>query len=722
MAQRELTVSGPFGDGEFVVETLRGSESLSEPFHYELDLLSKSPEVDIAALVGDAMTVAVAIEEGQVRTFHGYVTRMALAGTFDKHARYHATLRPWFWLMSSRRNSRIFQNTSVPDIAKTLFREHGFSDFEDALSQSYASREFVVQYQESDFNFVSRLLERAGIYYFFKHEEGRHVLVMADSSTAPETVPGYEEVSFHPDGSPTPLAGEHISSWELSHQWRSGAYASDDFDFERPRASLMAKLGAETRHKRGDQEIYDHPGGFLAANEGEAYVRQRLEALQSDVELAHGSGDVRGVGCGNLFSLVDFPTESQNKKYLVVSAMYDAANNPHQTGGDEPAGYFRSSFTVMDSKVPFRPALMTPTPRVQGPQTAVVVGKAGEEIWTDKYGRVKVQFHWDREGQNDEKSSCWVRVAQVWAGAGWGGIHIPRIGQEVIVDFLEGDPDRPIITGRVYNADNMPPYELPANQTQSGIKSRTTAGGAPLNFNEIRFEDKKGGEELHIQAEKDQTTHVKHDQAITVGVDRRLSVGGNEIVRVSGTRSTTIAKKETETFEDARETKVAKTDTVTITDKHNGTYQGGREQTVQKGDTLTVQGSDKTTTVHGQYNVTADAQFQVMQGANKVVVKDGVEVDSVAEIIVHNPQCSLDLKDGVVTIRAANQITFECGAASISLKKDGTIEINGAQKVIANGGGAGLELTQPGATMSGTSATVSGATMTEITGAIVKIN
>jgi type VI secretion system secreted protein VgrG len=720
--ERELTVSGAFEDGTFVVEHLRGNESLGQPFSFDVHLLGQSGEIDISTFVGDTMTVTVDIDEDQSRYFHGHVTRMALVGTSGRHFRYLATLRPWFWLMSARRNSRIFQNKSVPDIAKALFREHGFGNFEDTLSQTYSAREFVVQHQESDFGFVSRLLERAGIYYFFRHEKNKHVLVLADSSAAHQTVLGYEEVPFYPDGTPTPFGGEHLRTWDLARRWGAGAYASDDFNFERPRAELLAARVADGTDKQGQMEVYEYPGGFLSAGEGETYVRGRLEALQSEVELASTSGDVRGIGSADLFTLIDFPTESQNKQYLVVSASYDAANNAHESGHDEIDGYFHASFTTMDSKVPFRPALWTPTPHVQGPQTAIVVGKVGEEIWTDKYGRVKVQFRWDREGQSDENSSCWVRVAQVWAGSGWGGMHIPRIGQEVIVDFLNGDPDRPIITGRVYNGDNMPPYDLPDNQTQSGIKSRSSKGGGPQNFNEIRFEDKKGGEELHVQAERDQTTNVKHDQVLAVGVDRHVTVGGNETNGVGGTRATTVGKKDTQTYQDAREITVAQTDSLVVSGKRTETFKAGRDEIVDQGDSLTVQGSDKTTTVHGQYNITADAQFQVVQGENKLLLKDDIEVSSSKEIHMHNQQCSLDFADGVATVQAASKITFQCGSASISLLSDGTIEIKGANKVTANGGGSGLELAQPGATMSGNNATMSGQVMTEITGAIVKIN
>ncbi|HVY37533.1 MAG TPA: type VI secretion system tip protein TssI/VgrG [Polyangia bacterium] len=717
---RELTISGSFPDGALVVDHLRGREALSTPFELTVDLHSPDPDLDISALVGDSVTITVDVSDEQPRYFNGYVTRMIRLGTFDSFAHYQITVRPWLFLLSSRINSRVVQHKKVTDIVTDLFREHGFSDFEIAATGTYPEREFIVQYRESDFAFANRLLEREGIYYFFRHEKDKHVLVLADSVDAHQTVPEYDEVPFHPEGSTTPMDGESINRWQLVHQWRAGAYASRDFDFERPRADLTARRQAQAQHKKGDLEVFDYPAGLVVQSEVEGYVRARLEAFQADVEVANGSGDVRGLGAGNLFTLTDFPNEDENKEYLITAATYDARNNEFQTGGGQE-GYFRFSFTAVDSQVPYRPRLLTSRPRVEGPQTAIVVGEKGEEITTDKYGRVKVQFHWDREGAKDQDSSCWVRVAQVWAGSGWGAMHIPRIGQEVIVEFLDGDPDRPIITGAVYNADNMPPYTLPENKTQSGIKSRSTKGAGPSNFNEIRFEDKKGSEELHIEAERDQSTHVKRNQTISVDGDRSVSVGGNESVSVTGTRTSTIHKKDKLTCDAERELWVTGTDLEDVTGHRTEKDHGGREVTVEQGDALTVVGSDKTDTIHGKYDVTADTEFQVMQGANKLLIKESVDVDSVGEIHLHNPQSSVDLKGGVLNLTSASEIVLECGSSKVSLKSDGTIEINGV-KVSLNGGGAGVELTAAGAKVSGTKVTASGTAMTEITGAVVKIN
>jgi type VI secretion system secreted protein VgrG len=685
--ERLLTVSGSFADGALAVASLEGHEALSGPFSFTVGLVSPSPEIELAGLVGDTMTVSIALgDDGNPRYVNGYVTRFQLVDTFDRHARYEATLRPWFWLLSSRTNSRIFQHQSVPDIAKALFREHGFADFQEALSDSYPAQEFVVQYRESDFAFVSRLLEKAGIYYFFRHEKGRHVMVLADGPTAHKPAPGYDEVSFHPEGTTTAEAGEFLNRWRPVHQWRPGMYTSDDFDFERPKAQLTGSAKANARHKRGDLEIFDYPSGHLVVGRSESYARQRLAAIQSDVEIVQTAGEVRGPGVGDTFALIDHPLDGQNKKYLVIGAAYDAHNEPFESDSAGEEASFRVSYQLMDSQVPYRPSLSTPQPRVDGAQTAIVVGKAGEEIWTDKYGRVKVQFHWDREGKDDEHSSCWVRVAQVWAGAGWGAMHVPRVGQEVIVDFLEGDPDRPLVVGRVYNGDNLPPYALPDNRTQSVIKSRSTPGGGPSNFNEIRFEDKKGQEELHIQAEKDQTALIKNNQSISVGAARSLSVGADETIAITANQSLTVGANRTKTVA-ANETVViagASTETigaaraVTIAAAYQVSVGGVLNETVAGARTEEV-GAAKSVNVAGasSWNVGGSSSENV--GGDKSVNGKGN--------VSFNAGSNLTATAGKnAVIEAADQLTLKCGDATIVLNKNGDITIKG-KNVTVNASG-----------------------------------
>ena len=543
MNERSIKLSTWLPDEALVLEHAHLREDLGRPFEFQLDLLSKTFDVDLGGVLAKPMVISVDLPAGGTRYFNGLVSQFTLAEQHGEYRRYHATLRPWLWLLSRTANSKIFQNLTVPDVVKAVFRARGFSDFEDRLSESYRTWDYLVQYRESDLNFVNRLMEQEGIYYFFEHEAEKHTLVLADSYGAHKPTTGYEILPFLPPETAAAIGGklEHVGSWKVSRQIQAGAYAVTDFNFETPRADLLSTLQGQPDDGDPSLEIFDYPGEFKNQDEGQAVAKVDLQERQADIERAEGLANARGLTTGSLFTLADYPREDQNKEYLLVSTSISLAVSSFISGaGGGQSEEFHCSFTALDSQRQFRSPRRTPKPMVQGPQTAIVVGQAGEEIWTDQYGRVKVQFHWDREGKNDEKSSCWVRVAQVWAGAKWGAMHIPRIGQEVIVDFLEGDPDRPIITGRVYNADNMPPYDLPDNQTQSGIKSRSTKGGAPSNFNEIRFEDKKGSEEMFIQAEKNQTIKVKHDRGATIGGSDSISVGGDRSVSVSGNLSVTV--------------------------------------------------------------------------------------------------------------------------------------------------------------------------------------
>jgi type VI secretion system secreted protein VgrG len=728
IGNRTVEIFPPGPAGPVIFESMTASEALGRPFEIEVDLLSPTGEIPVSEVLGQPFSVA--LSQGLLsppRWWNGLVTRFAQVAWTGAAYRFRATLRPTLWLMTRRSNCRIFQNTTIPDLVIDLLAARGVLVKKHLGRASYPSWEYLVQYNETDFDFVSRLMELEGIFYYFVHDKGQHTLWLVDALTVPDKIAGSSRIPFATTGERAldPWAQhEMIDEWSAALQVEPGAFVAMEYDFEDPRNELKSTLVAPRAPSTADYELFEYPGHYLDTPERDDYVERRLEERQLDPKQVQGTGNARALAPGFLFTLAEHPAPSQNRAYLVTAASYRLTATQHVSGGGDAGPDYRCAFTAIDGKRRYRPPLVTPKPSVPGPQTALVVGPKGEEIWTDRHGRVRVQFHWDRKGNKDERSSRLVRVSQVWAGSGWGAIHIPRIGQEVIVDFLDGDPDRPIITGRVYNGANMPPYTLPDNKTQSGIKSHSTPGGGPANFNEIRFEDAKGKEELHIQAEKDQTTLVKNNQTITVGVDRTVNVGGNESTSVTGTRSATVTKKETQTFEDARAMTVAQTDTVTVTGKHTGTYDGGRAETVSRGDTLTVQGSDKTTTVHGKYDITADAEFQVTQGASKLLIKDSVDVDSVGEIHLHNSQSSVDLKDGVLTISSANEIVLACGTSRISIRKDGTIELDGPQmlKATGGGGGAGIELTQPGATVTGTKATLTGHSLTEITGGIVKIN
>jgi type VI secretion system secreted protein VgrG len=488
-------------------------------FTFELELISPNNELSFDDVVGQKVTAILVLEDDE-RYFNGFITEFKYLGFDGVYSRYHATVRPWLWLLTRTSDCRIFQNMTVPDIIKEVFKLNKMTDFRPSLSATYREWDYCVQYRESDFNFISRLMEQEGIYYFFEHEIDKHVLVMADDASAHSTYPGFDKIPFNSAFEKMGADFNSLDTWAATQSFMPSKYTMLDYDFENPKADMLSVYNKEFPHAQPieDSEIFDYPGEYVKRDDGKNYVEVRLQEFRCQQERMHATGGCRGLSPGCSFDLVDYGREDQNKEYLTIAIEHEINNSSFFA--DQPTGepVYRCKVEVMDKeKLPFRAPRKTPKPIVQGPQTAMVVGPSADEIYTDEYGRVKVQFHWDRYGKKDENSSCWVRVSQLWAGTKWGGIHIPRIGQEVVVSFLEGDPDRPMITGSVYNANCMPPYDLAGNKTQSGIKSRSTKGGGPDNFNELRFEDKKGGEEVYLHAEKDLTVKVEDSEAETVG-------------------------------------------------------------------------------------------------------------------------------------------------------------------------------------------------------------
>ena len=534
-ASRLAKVTSPLGPDVLLLNEMGGGEELGRLFNYELQLTSLDANIDLNQLLGKPMSVGLQLADGGERHFHGIVARCSQNIDQGQFASYQVTLRPWLWLLSRTSDCRIFQNLSIPQIIKQVFRDLGFSDFEDALSRPYREWEYCVQYRETSFDFVSRLMEQEGIYYFFRHEQDRHVLVLADAYGAHTTVPGYASIPYYPKDEQQ-RERDHMHNWHLAHEVQPGSLELNDYDFQRPSASIDVRSAMPRPHTAGDYPLYDYPGTYVQSEDGEHYARTRIEALQALHEQIEFSGNARGLGSGHLFSLTGFSRQDQNREYLIVGCRYYIVQESLESGGGSGAAQFESSLTCIDAQQSFRPLASTHRPIVKGPQTALVVGPKGEEIWTDQYGRVKVHFYWDRHDQSNENSSCWIRVSQSWAGKNWGSMQIPRIGQEVIVSFLEGDPDRPIITGRVYNAEQTVPYDLPENATQSGMKSRSSKGGTPANFNEIRMEDKKGLEQLYIHAERNQDIVVEVDESHSVGHDRNKSIGHNETVTIGNNR------------------------------------------------------------------------------------------------------------------------------------------------------------------------------------------
>jgi len=535
---KEFAVYTPLGENALLLSSLQGTEQLSRPFEYRLGLASEDHQINLTDMIGQNVTVRLELSEGNTRYFNGFVSRFTQIPGQDRLARYEAILVPWLWFLTRTADCRIFQDMTVPDIIKKVFRERGFTNMEDSLTSNYRVRKYCVQYRETDFDFVSRLMEQEGIYYFFKQENGKHSLSMADAASAHQPYPDYEEIIYH---APTSSINEkkYITQFSVQTQLQPCLYALKDFDFENTKKDLQVRAKVQRQHTQNEYEIYDYTGEYIETSDGEAYARKRIEELQAQYEVMSAVSDARGISPGCTFTLTDHIRDDQNRKYLITSTQYNIdVGDFYSTRGSTAGCEYSCNLTAIDVVQPFRAPRTTPKPTIAGPQTAMVVGPSGEEIYTDQHGRVKVQFHWDRYGKADENSSCWIRVAQVWAGKQWGAMYIPRIGQEVIIEFLEGDPDQPIITGRVYNGQSKPPYDLPAEKTKSTIKSNSSKGGG--GFNEIRLEDKKGDEQIFIHGEKDEDVRIKNDSKEWIGNDRHLIVKNDQFEKVKGDKHLTV--------------------------------------------------------------------------------------------------------------------------------------------------------------------------------------
>ncbi len=578
-ANRYLYLTTPLGDDKLLLRSFEGDEALNRLFSFELELQAENTtSVDFDKLIGQKVSFGVLGGDAgdTARHFHGIVVEMVQEVRDARLTSYSMTVAPEIWKLSCKFRSRIFQHIKIPDLLKQLFT--GF-DAAYEIQGTFEEREYVVQYQESDLDFASRLMEEEGIYYFFKFTKGAHKLVLANTPPSHPDLPGGSQVIFEAvEGGER--EDERITSWTKEQHWGSGKYTLWDHHFELPHKKLEAEQiiidsvpAGKITHKlklsgNEEMEVYENPGRYAQRFDGidrsggekagdlakifddnKRTTGIRMQQVETPTILIHGESNHWRLTPGHKFTLQrHFNADGQ---YVVTSVSHEGGEGDFHSG-QEGQDHYENSFECIPYALKFTPPRVTRRPIVSGPQSALVVGPPGEEIFTDKYGRVKVQFHWDREGKNNADSSCWLRVATSWAGQKWGSIHIPRIGQEVIVSFLEGDPDRPLVIGSVYNADMMPPYDLPANKTQSGIKSRSSKGAGPANYNEIMFEDLKGSELIRTHAEKDQllevendrTVKVHHDEAVTIEHDRTENVQNDETVTIQGKRKHYVVGEE----------------------------------------------------------------------------------------------------------------------------------------------------------------------------------
>jgi type VI secretion system secreted protein VgrG len=638
LESRAISLSGPGDMKGMAVMRLLAEERISQPFRFELDLAGAKGDANPDGILGQRLTVTLKSGASQQRYFNGVVTRFSQVGYSEREHLYRAEVRPAFWLLTRRADCRVLQNLSTPQIFADVCRQAGFSDHKLELSGSYSPWEYRVQYRETDFDFLSRLLEHEGIYYYFQHEKDRHTMVLVDDVGKLQAAPGYDEVPYYPPtGSVQLRERDHLTGWSISKSFQAAAYAARDFDFKAPGSVVAGVSPVRDRQDTARYEIFDYPAGALAPNNSnvDTLVKRRAEQLESSQTLVRAEGDAVGLMAGHAFRLTKHPRADQNKRHVILASTCEVQSSILQGKPDgSPDGYKISQLAlkleVIDARVPYRPPLATRKPLIHGTQTAVVVGTQGEEIWTDKYGRVKVQFHWDRAGKADENSSCWVRVAQGWAGKNWGMQHVPRIGQEVVVSFLEGDPDRPIVLGSVYNNEQMPPYALPDNQTQSGVKSRSSKQGTAEQFNELRFEDKKGEEEIYIHAEKNLQLIVENDQIVKIGAskkdkgDRSVTIHNDDKLTVGNDLTVEVKGKETRTVDKDRTTTVKQNDTADVKQKFSLT--AGQEISLEVGQASIVMKSDGTIEISGMtIKLKGSAKVEI-DGAQTAVSGQQVEV------------------------------------------------------------------------------------------------
>ncbi len=590
---------------------MRVKEELGKPFEIFLEVLDPNKNLDPYKVLYQPVAVSIRRPDGSQRFFHGITAGFVNVGPRNRFQLYELQVRPWIWFLSRSQDCRIYQNQSFVDILKVVANDkHGFSKYRTSTTETHAPWEYCVQYRESDFNFIHRLMEQEGLYYFFTHTQTQHELVIVDGKSGHQPIAGESKIPYLPPNEA--YAGrEHISYWQRLVTVGTGKVTLRDYAFDKPNVNLETRSQGTVKGRIPIFEVYDYPGEYSETSAGVNVAKHLLEAYQAQHARIEGAGHCPALATGCLFDLIEHPRSSENGKYLVTSSEIEVESGEiEQFEGAE--NRFETKFTTIPADVPFRLPRNTPKPTIAGPQTAVVVGKTGEDLWVDKFGRVKVQFHWDRLGQKDENSSCWIRVSQPLAGKNWGAVFLPRTGQEVIVEFLEGDPDRPIITGRVYNENQATPYDLPEKATQSGILTRSTKEGTAETANQLRFEDKKGEEEIYFHAEKNFNRVVENNDTLKVGFDKKEA--GDQTIEVFNNQSITIGHKDCADGSLTLKIHKNRTETIETGDETLDIKKGSRTESIDKGnDTLTIgEGSRKTTISKG------DETLEIAQGSCKI--------------------------------------------------------------------------------------------------------
>ncbi|WP_175721199.1 type VI secretion system Vgr family protein [Burkholderia anthina] len=676
---RLFTIQTPMkGRSDLVLVDFQCAEGLSQNFEIHVRLASQDQNIELKKMIGQSVTITLqltdALASSEERYFHGYVANFTHLDNDGGFTVYSAVIVPWLWMLSRRRDIRVFQEENTEDILSKVFQEYGkIASFEFRLSKGTKNRSYCTQYRETDLEFVERLMQEDGLFFFFEHAKDGHKLIITDNSIAAKPIDGRSSVlQYTKDEALDNLAV--VTSFQASRQLESNSVGLKTFDYKVPHARRFVSGGTEVNQGEvPSYEVYDYLGehGFADSDRGEELTRFRTQALAANSKVFVGTSTSRRLSPCRYFELDDHydhgDAKPEDRQFLITSVTHSGTNN-YQAG--EGAGSYQCSFSCIRKKIPYRPIFTIERPSIIGPQTAIVVGPQGEEIYTDNLGRVKVQFHWDRLGKRNQGSSCWVRVGQPWAGRGFGMIQIPRIGDEVVVIFLDGNPDRPLIISSVYNSGNMPPWGLPANATQSGILTRSTKTGNVNTANAIRFEDKKGAEEVWLHAEKDQRLEVEHDESHWVGNDRTKNIDHDETVHVKHDRTETVDNNETLNIGVDRTETVGNNETLTVGGNRNETIQGMENLLIALTSTETV-GLAKALTVGGGYQVTVAGAVNTSAG-----LASAEEVGLSKTTMVGK----------TYTITAGDRIELKTGSAVLILESNGHITLRGTQLLIEGSG------------------------------------
>jgi type VI secretion system secreted protein VgrG len=658
-AGRLYKIDTPLGEDVLLLRGFKGTERISRLFSFSLDLLSENADISFSDIVGKNVTISVKQIDGSYRCLNGIISRFAQRdATGAVLTSYSAEMVPWLWLLTRCADCHIFKNQSVPDIITQVFSALGFHDYTNSLQASYDPLEYCVQYRESSFNFVSRLMEQYGIFYFFKHEQGKHTLVMGDSPTAHSACPVQSSIPYVTFiGGPQ---GDVITEWQLEQELRTGKYSHTDYNFQTPSTSLMASVPTvDAVGGNSNFEIYDYFGEHKTKDAGESLAKIRMEEEEAQHLIAYGTSHCRMFVTGYKFTLQDHPRTDMNTDYVLTEIQHTALTDTYSTQTSPQGEFYSNIFTCIPLSVPFRPLRMTPWPASHSLYSAVVIGDG--EINTDEYGRIQVMFPWDRDGAG----TYWARVTQVWAGNTWGALFLPRVGQEVYVDFEEGNFNHPVIVGSVYNANQMPPGSLPGKKNISGFRSRSTEGGGDHNANVLTFDDTMGSEVFYMRAEKDMAVrvennedyHIYKNQTITVDQDRTETVtNGNESVTIkTGTRTHTVKGDESLTVQTGN-----RSVTVSTGNDSHTVSQGNRSATVSLGnDSLTVSVGNHSINVNvGQSSITALQSITLTSGPSSIKI-------SPSGVTISAPTVSIT-GDATVSISGGAEVSVSGAMVSIN--------------------------------------------------------